>query len=232
MRFDHGDELGDGRDVLQRVATDDGVGVEMGVTLAVEVGDPLNASGRGVVHAIGTEAGIDPDTRTGARLQHLDEELAFAAPDLEDRLALQVVPLDPLRRELLGEVAEALRKSLGLLVAGRVFRLPDVERGVEDESARTAERQDEVAAWERARVVGIVEQETTVDRDAELLVEDAQISARTCRALLQRRRHRHRVGPVRIAGSGTGTMNWPPRAMYSCCCAMISSLKFQASSST
>ncbi len=108
----------------------------------------------------------------GAGLHHLDEELALAAADLEHRLALQMVPLDPLRRELLREVAEPRREPLRLLVARRVLRLPDVERGVEDESARPAEREHEVAARKRAGIVGVVEQQAAVDRDAELLVED------------------------------------------------------------
>ena len=54
--------------------------------------------------------------------------------------------------------------------------------GVEDEAARSAEREHEVAARERARLVRVVEQQAAVDRDRELLVEDPEIRARTGRA--------------------------------------------------
>jgi hypothetical protein len=84
-------ELGDVGDVLERVPTDHHVGVEMRVSVVVEVRDPFDPGGLGVVDPLGVHPGVDADAMARARLGHLDEELTLAAADLQDGPVAQVV---------------------------------------------------------------------------------------------------------------------------------------------
>ena len=139
-----------------------------GVLLAVEVGDPLDA----------LAASRRPCGRPGSSGRYRcrnrrrpsiisTRNSPLPHPISSTDLPREVVAVRPtVAASSSREVTEALRETLGLLVARRVLRLADVERGVEDEAARPAEREDEVAARERARVVGVVEQQAAVHRDA------------------------------------------------------------------
>ncbi len=182
LRID-GHELGDIRDVLERVSAHDDVGVEVGVALVVEVGDPLDLrSELVVVPALGVHARIDADAMTGAGLGHLDQELALATPDLEHRLVGEVVVLDPLLGQIGGERHEARREALRLLVPLRVLGLARRERSVGDEATRVAERDLQLAAGELAGLVRIVEQQTAVGGNVALFEEDGEVGLPTCRA--------------------------------------------------
>ena len=95
-------ELGDVRDVFQRVPADDDVGVDVGVPLVVEVGDPLDVGGGRVVDPLRMHTGIDADAVAGTGVGHLDQELALAAPDLEHRPVGEVVVVRPTARRAPG----------------------------------------------------------------------------------------------------------------------------------
>ena len=131
-------ELGHVGDVFERVAADHDVGVEVRIALVVEIGDPLDVGSCRIVDPLGVHTGVDADAVTGSGLCHLDQELTFAAADLEHGAVVQVVVTDPSLGELLGEHHESGREALRLLVALRVLGLPGREGRVGHEAARRA----------------------------------------------------------------------------------------------
>ena len=76
-------------DVLERVPADHRRSVDLGQVLGEEAPDPVRAAGHVVGNALGVHAGVDAQAAAGARPQHLDEELALAAADLDDVLAVR-----------------------------------------------------------------------------------------------------------------------------------------------
>jgi hypothetical protein len=202
-------------DVLERVAADDGVARQMRIALVVEILDERDSFGRGAGDTFEDNRGIDADAAATRELAHEQQELPFAAADLEHILPLQVVPVDPHLRELVRELSESRREALGFLVAIEVALELGLVRLVGDETAAGAERESELSPRKRLGFLACCEQAAAVDRHVVLLVEDLERTRATGGAA---------VVPQRISGLGTGTMNRPPRPRYSLCCSAISSL--------
>jgi hypothetical protein len=94
-------------DVLQRVAADHEVGRQVGVLLAVQVGDEADPVGGRAAHPVEHHAGVDPDAAVVAQLADAQQELALAAAELEDVLVVQVETVDQAVGEVVGEPLEA-----------------------------------------------------------------------------------------------------------------------------
>ena len=78
------------------------------------------------------------------QLAQQQQELALAAADLDDVLAVQVVALDEALGQLAVKAVEGGREALGLLVAPRVLGERRVEGDVGDEAAGVAEAEPDL----------------------------------------------------------------------------------------
>ena len=192
-RTDRRHELGDVRNVLERVPADDDVRVDVRVALVVEIGDPFDVGRLWVVHPLGMDSGVDADAVAGAGAGHLDQELALATADLEDGAVLEVVVGHPPFGEFPGEAHEPRREPLGLLVALRVLRLAGGEGRVRDESASITEGDAEFAPREVARLGRVVEEQATVGGHARFFEEHGERHRPTCRTGCCRRAVRGRT---------------------------------------
>jgi hypothetical protein len=89
------------------VAADHEVGRQVGVLLAVQVGDEADPVRGRAAHPVEHHAGVDPDAAVVAQLADAQQELAPAAADLEDVLVVQVETVDQAVGEVVGEPLEA-----------------------------------------------------------------------------------------------------------------------------
>ena len=73
------------------------------------------------------DARIEADAAIVPQLAQQHQELALAAADLDDVLAVQVEALDQALRQGAVKGVEGGRKTLGLLVAAGILRKPRIE---------------------------------------------------------------------------------------------------------
>ena len=174
------------------------------------------------------ETWVDPEAMRSCLCTQRQQEIALAAADFEHLFAAQVVEGGDLGDQLVREAVERSGKVLGLLRRRGIVQEPFVERLVEDESTRLAERQIDGVPRERNRRVSRIEQNAALNRNAVYAVDirERRGSATWARnhGFMSRRRIVH---ASTISRSGIGTTKRPPEARKPRCWRMISSRKFQ-----
>jgi hypothetical protein len=106
--------------VLERVTTNDDIGLEVLVLFRKKIGDEANPVARHRASLVGPVAGIDAEPRSTAHITKLPEEFAFPATDLNDMLAGYRAVVGGFAGQPSGKRIKTAGEVLGLLEIGRV----------------------------------------------------------------------------------------------------------------
>ncbi len=169
-------------DVLERHLAREEVGLTVAVRFGVEVGDEVDL--RVVLHRHATREvrRIEAEPGVLAQFAQQHQELAVAAPDLDDLLAVEIEAVDHVESEAFVERVERGGVSLGRLITARVLRQAGIERRVVHMTAARAVAEANVARRQPERLLGRVEEQNAVRRHSLDLVEDPYVVRATTRA--------------------------------------------------
>ncbi len=167
----HRDERLDGGDMLERHLAADEIRFPVGVALGIEVRDEGRQIALRRAAAVRDIGRIEAGAAVLAQIAQQGKELALAAADLDELLAVQVVPVDQPFGERTVKRVEGLREALRLLVALGVFDELLIEGAIEDESAPAAEAHVDVAARIGDGLFRRAHQHAAIHRDARDPVE-------------------------------------------------------------
>src|SRR5487761_61092 len=148
-------------DVLERHLAADKVRCRFSRRLGEEFADKADLLGVSV-EPRGNEAGVVADAAIASELTNQRQELAFPATDLEHILFMELMTLDQLLGKAPMEGVESRREALCFLVLLRIDRPIGLPQCVEDETARLAKRQGDIARLEIERLLAIGNQQTAV----------------------------------------------------------------------
>jgi hypothetical protein len=151
--------------VLERVTTNDDIGLEVLVLFRKKVGDEANLVARRQASLVGPVAGIDAEPRSTAHITKLPEEFAFAATDLNDMLAGYRALLGSFAGQLPGKRIENAGEVLGFLEVGRVPHHSFIENVVEHEAAGVAAGELQVSPSQSTRRLGCIQENAAMNRN-------------------------------------------------------------------
>ena len=149
--------------MLQRHLADHEIGLEMGVLLGIEVPDEGNPLRSVALQASWHVSGVNAHASVVAQFAQQRQELALAATDFKNVLAVQVVTIDEALRQSAVKGAEGRRKALGLLVAVGIFVQAGIKRDVGDKTAGRAKGQTDVASGVIQRFFPVEQQQDAVN---------------------------------------------------------------------
>ena len=126
------------------MATDDEVGATVGVLFGIKILDELNLISAGAGRFAGHIAGVEANAPVVAQLAEHLQKIALAATNLDDVLAMEIVPRHQVPGQGFGVLLEAGREVKGILVDLGIVHQAQVERRVEDMPAVGTEGQRDV----------------------------------------------------------------------------------------